>query len=297
MTATRGAAGRTDVATLERVPGASPPRDRVRTHRAASRAGRAAPIRAGLLTALLLFAALSGSRPARAETFTVYAAASLTESMERIAADWSRRHGHRVRLSFGASAMLAKQIEAGAPAALFIAADTRSMDFLAQGGRLVPGSRRDLLGNALVLVMPAASAHDVALVPGFDLAALLGDGRLATGDPAYVPAGQYAEQALRALGVWAIAEPRLALADSVRGALALVGRGEAPAGIVYATDARLTTDVRIAGIFPPDSHAPIVYPLALIAAFPSPAARAFHAHLLSDEAARVFAANGFTPPP
>jgi molybdate transport system substrate-binding protein len=251
-----------------------------------------APVRR-LAAMLLLAAAMFVARPARAETFTVYAAASLTETLERIAADWGRAHGHEVRLSLGASAMLAKQIDAGAPAAIFIAADLRSMDFLDKAGRLVPGSRRNLLGNSLVLVMSSATAREVALVKGFDLATLLGDSRLAIGDPAYVPAGQYAEQALRALAVWEVATPRLALTDSVRSALALVGRGEAPAGIVYATDARVVKDLRIAGTFPTESHAPIVYPLALLTQFASPAARDFHAHLLGEDAARVFTAHGF----
>lgn len=253
--------------------------------------------RAPALRLLWLCASLALDSVAHADTFTVYAAASLTEVLDEIVAAWAKPAGHTVKLSFAASSTLAMQIEAGAPAALLVTADERSMDTLAEHDRLVPESRVDLLGNTLVLVMPAASVRPVALVPGFDLHALLGDGRLATGDPAYVPAGRYAEQALTHLGVWAEAEPRLVRAESVRAALVLVGRGEVPAGVVYATDAAITREVAVAGTFPPESHAPIVYPMALVREFATPAARALHAYLQGPAAMTVFARYGFKPLP
>jgi len=233
----------------------------------------------------------------QAGTFTVYAAASLTEAMNELAGNWGRLHGHEVKLSFAASSTLATQIEAGAPAAIFVAADVRSMDYLEQLQRLVTGSRVDLLGNTLVLVMPAGQVRPVTLKPGFDLLGLLGEGRLATGDPAHVPVGLYAQQALTTLGVWPDSEPRLVRAESVRAAIVFVARGEVPAGIVYATDAAISTEVGIAGTFPADSHAPIVYPMALIAEHTTPAARALHAWLQSEDAMAVFIRYGFQRAP
>jgi molybdate transport system substrate-binding protein len=168
------------------------------------------------------------------------------------------------------------------------------MDELDKKGLLAPGTRRDLLSNDLVLVMPAAATKRVTIGPGFDVAAILGpDGKLAVGDPAHVPAGIYAEQALRKLGAWAAAEPRLARADSVRSALLLVERGEAPAGIVYGTDAAVSPGVSVAAVFPADSHDPIRYPFALMKGADTAEARALLDFIEGPEGARIFAARGF----
>ncbi|WP_018411756.1 molybdate ABC transporter substrate-binding protein [Methyloversatilis thermotolerans] len=231
---------------------------------------------------------------ARADTLVVFAAASLTNALQDIGKSFEAQSGHTVKYSFAASSTLAKQIESGAQAQLFLSADEQWMDYLAERKLIVTDSRISLLGNSLVLVTPADSKATVALAKGFDLAALLGDGRLATGDPAHVPVGKYAQAALTHLGVWRIAEPRLVRADSVRAALVLVERGEVPAGIVYSTDAAVTPKVRVAATFPADSHAPITYPAAIIAGQDSAAARAFYTYLRSDAASTVFKRYGFS---
>ncbi len=171
------------------------------------------------------------------------------------------------------------------------------MDWAQQRQLIVPGTRRDILGNALVLVVPKDRARRVNIGPGFDLAGLLGaDGRLAVGDPSNVPAGIYARQALQRLGVWSVAEKRLARSDSVRSALLLVERGEAPAGIVYATDAAVAPGVVVAGTFPAASHDPITYPFAVVRAGDTPDARAFLDFLGGDAARAIFHARGFSAP-
>jgi molybdate transport system substrate-binding protein len=229
-----------------------------------------------------------------AEPLTVFAAASLTDAMKDVAASWER-HGHApLRLSFGASSTLARQIEQGAPANIFASADEQWMDYLAGRGLIAVGTRRDLLANQLVLVAPAGQSRHVAIGPGLDLAGLLGPaGRLATGDPAHVPVGLYAKQALRKLGVWDIAQPRLAPTADVRGALLLVERGEAPAGIVYATDAAASPRVVVVGVFPDDSHDPITYPFAITKAGDTPDARALLGFLAGSDARAIFARRGF----
>lgn len=243
-----------------------------------------------VLLALLLLLPL----PARADGLTVFAAASLTDALRDVAVLWQRAGHPPLHLAFAASSTLARQIEQGAPADLFASADTRWMDELAQHGLIAAGTRRDLLGNALVLVVPAEAARSVAIRPGFDLAALLGPaGRLAVADPAHVPAGIYAAEALRRLGVWPGVADRLAPAEDVRAALLLVARGEAPAGIVYATDAAMAPGVAVAGEFPADSHAPIVYPFALTQRGDTAEGRALMAYLQSTEARAVFVRRGF----
>jgi molybdate transport system substrate-binding protein len=244
-----------------------------------------------LLSALLLGLP---SGVARADTLVVFAAASLTNALQDIGKAFEAKTGHTVRFSFAASSALARQIEAGAQAQVFLSADEQWMDYLAARGLIVPASRIDLLGNSLVLVTPAGRTAQVELKPGFDLARLLGDDRLATGDPTHVPVGKYAKDALIHLGVWGMAERKLVRADSVRAALVLVERGEVPAGIVYATDAAMTPKVRIAARFPADSHPPITYPAAIIAGQDGPAARAFHAWLRSEPAKAVFRRHGFS---
>jgi molybdate transport system substrate-binding protein len=228
---------------------------------------------------------------------TVLAAASLTDAIEEIAAAYEAAGGGPVRRAFAASLTLAKQIAAGAPADVFVAADAASMDHLATRDRLVPGTRRPLLGNRLVLVVPATKPQTVEIAPGGDWLAQLPAGRIATGDPAHVPVGRYAQAALTRLGVWPAVEARLARAGDPRAALVLVARGEAAAGIVYATDARVTPAVHVAATFPADSHGPIVYPIAIVRGRDTPAARRVYDHLVGSERARAtFTRHGFTLP-
>ena len=248
-----------------------------------------------LLAALCLVLALTGcGRPPPDPAPVVLAAASLQEAMSEAAEAWAA-HGHPPPvLSFAGSSALARQIEGGAPADLFVSADEAWMDHVEQAGRIAPGSRRDLTGNALVLIAPAAGPESVALTaPG--LAAALGEGRLAMADPEAVPAGRYGQAALRHLGLWLGVEARVAPAENVRAALLLVARAEAPLGVVYATDARASDAVRVVARFPPDSHPPIVYPMARIAGADD-AAAGFHAFLLSREGQAILARHGFVPP-
>ncbi len=232
--------------------------------------------------------------PVAARAQTVFAAASLTDALQDVAKLWQQAGHPMPRLSFGASSTLARQIEQGAPANLFFSADERWMDYLAKAHQLVPGTRRDLLRNRLVLIVPKARATTVTLQKGFDFAALLGPGgRIAVGDPQHVPVGIYAKQSLKHLGLWDAAQPRLAPTADVRAALLLVERAEAPAGIVYSTDAAASPGVVVAGTFPADSHDPITYPVALLRAGDDPAARAFLAFLESAPARAAFAKRGF----
>jgi molybdate transport system substrate-binding protein len=222
----------------------------------------------------------------------VFAAASLTDALQQVDGAFSAQTGIAVKASFAASSVLAKQIEAGAPAQVFLSADREWMDYLEQRGRLQSGSRHDLLGNELVLIAPADSALRLKIAPHFALLAALGDGRLASGDPDSVPAGLYARAALTRLGVWAQVADRLVRAENVRAALMYVARGEAPLGIVYQTDARAEGRVRVIDVFPADSHPPITYPLALTAGAGADAAR-YAAFLTSDAARDVFVGRGF----
>ncbi len=233
---------------------------------------------------------------ARAQEVTVFAAASLTDAMRDISGLWEKAGHTPLRMSFASSSTLARQIEQGAPANLFASADERWMDYLAERQLIVPETRANLLANDLVLIVPASRPTTVKIDKGFDLAAMLGSGgRLAVGDPAHVPAGIYAKQALTKLGLWDSVQSRLAPAEDVRSAMLLVGRGEAPAGIVYATDAAASSQVKIAGLFPADSHDPVVYPFAVVKAGDTPDARALLAFLKGPEAGKVFAARGFKP--
>jgi molybdate transport system substrate-binding protein len=229
-----------------------------------------------------------------AEELTVFAAASLTDAMKDVSAKWTEAGHPALRLSFGASSTLARQIEQGAPVNVFASADEKWMDYLAQKQMIAADTRKDLLGNDLVLVVAADKPLHVTIGKSFDLMGLLGtDGRLATGDPAHVPVGIYAEQALKSLNMWDRVSPRLARTDDVRSALLLVERGEAPAGIVYATDAAVSKAVMIAGIFPPDSHDPVSYPFAVTKSGDTPEARALLTFLNSAPARAIFAQRGF----
>ena len=258
------------------------------------------PRLATVLAACLTVLALALAPGAHAQPGpVVFAAASLTNAFEEIGRQWRQAGNPPARFSFAASSALARQIEAGAPAAIFASADAQWMDELARRGLIVPETRTDLLGNRLVLIAPVDTPLPPGLGPnatvrrGIDLAGLLGDRPLAVGDPDHVPAGRYARQALEALDLWPQAAPRLARADNVRVALALVERGEAPYGIVYATDAAATPRVKVAATFPADSHTPIVYPVAVVRGHDGPAARGFLAFLGSPQAAAVFRRHGF----
>lgn len=242
---------------------------------------------------LLIAAALAlGSAPACAATLTVFAAASLREALDEAARAFERASGHAVRVSYGASSALARQIEAGAPAQLFISADEDWMDYLSARGLLAPPRVR-LLANSLVLIAPAGRAPRLRIAPGFALAAALGTGRLALADPRAVPAGKYARAALESLRTWDAVRDRLAPAESVRAALALVARGEAPLGIVYRTDALADKGVRIVDTFPAGTHPDIVYPAALVAGARSPAAAALLAFLRGPASRATWTRHGF----
>lgn len=248
---------------------------------------------------LRAFAALivagCASSSARAELpapVTVSAAASLTEALTEIGAAYEKRTKQPVRFNFAASGVLAKQIEAGAPADLFISADEQWMDYASANKLIDPETVTVLARNSLVLVAPRDSKATLKIAPNFPIEAAIGNGRLALGDPASVPAGKYGKAALSSLGVWERVRTKVAIADNVRAALALVSRGEAPLGIVYATDARIDPGVKVVGVFPESSHRPIVYPAALTAR-KSPAAAAFLRALQNGEARAILGKHGF----
>jgi molybdate transport system substrate-binding protein len=242
--------------------------------------------------AILLFAGCSNDQ--RTDPPLVLAAASMQESMNA-AADAFAATGHpRPVLSFAASSALARQIESGAQADLFVSADQEWMDSVEGAGRVQAGTRRDLVGNTLVLVAPSNGVQTVELTAS-GLERALAGGRLAMADPASVPAGRYGKAALQALKLWDGVEDHVASGENVRAALALVERGEAPLGIVYGTDARASDTVRVVATFPQTSHKPIVYPAALLTGA-KPGAQAFYRFLFSGEGQTIFARFGFTDP-
>lgn len=241
-----------------------------------------------LLPALV---SICAALPAQAAV-RIYAASSLTEAVTDIAALYAAAGHDRPLLVLGASSALARQIEQGAPADVFLSADSEWMDYAAKRSLIQPASRRDLLSNRLVLIVPADRPVKVAIRKGFPFAKLVGNGHWVTGDPESVPVGKYAKAALTSLGVWAAAEHRLARAENVRSALAFVERGDAVAGIVYATDAQASGKVAVAGIFPVASHPPIVYPVALTASAGKEGAD-FAAFLRSRAARVAFVKRGF----
>jgi molybdate transport system substrate-binding protein len=243
---------------------------------------------------LLFLCVLLVPLTSRAQELTVFAAASLTDAMKDVSTKWAAAGHPPLRMSFGSSSTLARQIEQGAPANVFASADEKWMDYLVEKGLVVTDTRKDLLGNDLVLVVPANKPRHVTIGPGFDLLGLLGpDGRLAVGDPAHVPVGLYAQQALKKLGLWDSIDPRLARTDDVRAGLLLVERGEAPAGIVYGTDAAVSKGVMVAGIFPANTHDPISYPFAVTKSGDTPEARALLVFLAGPQARAVFLQRGF----
>ena len=245
-----------------------------------------------LSAALML--ALAPTGPARAEILT-FAAASLGGPLDRVVEVWEAQGGTEVTVSYAGSSALARQIMAGAPADLFISANEDWIEEVARAGLIETDSRRDILGNALVLIAADAETPAVEIGPGFDLAARLGSGRLAMALIDAVPAGQYGRAALEDLGLWDDVAPRVAQAENVRAALALVASGAAPYGIVYATDAAEEPRVTVMGSFPADSHPPIRYPAALLTGA-DPKAADFLDFLTGPEAGAIFEAAGFTLP-
>ena len=247
--------------------------------------------------AMAVFSALSQAVPAAADdrTVLVFAAASLADAMTAVAQLYTSETGRKVSLVFAASSALARQIENGAPAEIFVSANSLWMDRLDSAGLIARQTRSDIAGNRLALIAPLESGVVADIGPSLDIPALLGGGRLAMGDPDHVPAGMYGRAALESLGLWGEAEPRLARASDTRGALALVARGETPLGIVYATDAAITGKVRLVGLFPTDSHPSIVYPAALTIGA-GEAARDFLAFLSGPEAGAIFRERGFAGP-
>ena len=242
----------------------------------------------------LLIATLLAAPAAAQETITVYAAASLKNALDDVDAAFTKATGVKVTASYEASSALARQIEAGAPADVFISADLRWMDYLAGKNLINPATRVNLLGNKLVLIAAADSKlSNVTIEKGFDLAKLAGNGRIAMADVKAVPAGLYGKAALESLGAWAAAEPKLAQANNVRATLAFVARGEAPLGIVYATDASIEPKVKIVGVFPDNSYPPVTYPAAATAAAKAGAAQ-YLQFLQSGTAKAIFETYGFS---
>jgi molybdate transport system substrate-binding protein len=224
---------------------------------------------------------------------TVFAAASLKNALDAVAADWQKKTGGEAVISYAATSALAKQVEQGADADVFISADLAWMNYLAERNLIDPKTRFNLLANELVLIAPKDSEITTTIAPGFPLAKLLGEGRLAIAGVDAVPAGKYGKVALQRLGVWDDVKDKLAQAENVRAALRLVSRDEAPLGVVYESDAKADPNVKVAGTFPADSHPRIVYPAAKLAASRSPAAGGFMDYLRSPAAAPRFQENGF----
>lgn len=229
-----------------------------------------------------------------ADKVTVFAAASLKNALDAANAAWAKESGKEAVASYAASSALAKQIEGGAPADVFISADLDWMDYVAKKDLIKADTRSNLLGNRIVLVASKDNAKPVDIKQGFDLAGLLGDRKLAMGEVKSVPAGKYGKAALENLGVWSSVESKVAGAESVRAALALVSRGEAPYGIVYQTDVTADPGVVIAGTFPAESHSPIIYPIAILAESKNPDSVAYLDFLKSEKAAHFFTDQGFT---
>ncbi len=231
---------------------------------------------------------------AQSKDVVVLAAASLKNALDDASAAWTKETGKATKIAYAASSQLAKQIEAGIPADLFISADVPWMDYVAARKLIKPASRSDFLGNEIVLIAGKDSKVELKIDKGFALSAALGDGRLAMANIDAVPAGKYGKASLEALGVWPSVADRVAQAENVRMAMTLVSRGEAPLGIVYRTDAAADPNVRIVGTFPANSHPPVVYPMALLASSTNPDAEAFAAFLKSAAARPFFEKQGFS---
>ena len=238
---------------------------------------------------------VAGATLAHGQNVTVFAAASLKNALDEIDARYQALGAAKAAISYASSSALAKQVESGAPADIFISADLDWMDYVEKRSLVKAGTRTNLLRNEIVLIAPADSKASFTIGPKFPLAKLLGDGRLAMGDPDHVPAGKYGKAALEALEVWPSVANRIARAENVRAALNFVARGEAPFGVVYRTDAAAEKNVRIAGAFPGNTHPPIVYPAALLSGGNSPAAEKYFQFLKSTEAQAIFRKHGFVP--
>lgn len=238
-------------------------------------------------------AALALAVPACADDIVVFAAASLQNALDDAAAHWKREAGGNAVISYAASPALARQIEHGAPADIFISADLDWMDYLERANAIRKETRSNLLGNRIVLIAPADSTARILIAPGFDLRGFLGNGRLAMANTDAVPAGRYGKAALESLGAWSGVAGRVAQAENVRAALLLVSRGEVPLGIVYQTDAAVDGRVKIVGTFPENTHPPIVYPIAVTRQSRSPRAAEFLAFVKGPAARAIFVRRGF----
>ena len=245
------------------------------------------------LKALILCALTVAPVAARAADVTVFAASSLKNALDDVTELWTAATGRRATVALAGSSALARQIEQGAPADVFLSANADWMDVLEAQGLIDPATRVDLLGNTLVLIAHGADAAPVAITPDLDLAGMLGEGRLAMALVDAVPAGIYGKVALESLGLWAAVAPRVAQTDNVRAALALVAAGEAPLGVVYATDAAAEDSVSVIGAFPEDAHPPIRYPAAVVAGRANPFAADFLGFLRGPEARTAFERQGF----
>jgi molybdate transport system substrate-binding protein len=252
------------------------------------------PHRLACVVLLLLTGASGAAASAQDAKLVIFAAASLKDALDEVNAAYQREEGQKTATSYAASSTLAKQIEEGAPADIFISADPDWMDYLAKKNLIKPETRANLLGNRLVLIAPVDSAVRLAIGTNFPLAQALGSGRLAIADPSGVPAGIYGKAALQALGVWSSVADKLAPGENVRATVLLVSRGAAPLGIVYQTDAVADTGVKILGTFPEDTHPPIIYPIAVVASSANPGAPGYIAFLKSPPARPIFEKQGFT---
>jgi len=248
-----------------------------------------------LLVLACLLVALAPQGAAAQQPITVFAAASLRNALDDVDAAFTKATGTKVTASYEASSALARQIEQGAPADVFISADLRWMDYAAERKLIKPDTRVNLLGNTLVLIAPKDSRLDhVAIGEGFDIARLAGDGRIAVADVKAVPAGLYAKTALTKLGAWAAAAPKLAQAENVRATLAFVARGETPLGIVYETDAKIEPKVKIVGEFPEGSYPPVTYPVVATAATAKALVARYLDFLRGKQAKAIFEKYGFS---
>ena len=248
-----------------------------------------------LVLGTALSVSLAGQALADSNKVTVFAAASLTNALQDIAMQYHKEHKVSVVSSFASSSTLARQIEAGAPADLFISADQKWMDYAISKESIQPDTRANLLENTLVLVAPKTSKQsDITINAQTDWVKLLDGGRLAVGDPDHVPAGIYAKESLQKLGAWDVLSSKLAPAEDVRSALALVERDEAPLGIVYGSDAVASKGVKVIAVFPADTHQKVEYPIAIVKGHDTPVVSAFYKYLQGPEAAKVFQQYGFT---
>jgi len=249
-----------------------------------------------LASILIIFLGSGCGAPASARegSLLVFAAASLKDALDEVNAAYRRNEGRETPTSYAASSTLAKQIEAAAPADIFISADLDWMDYLAKKNLIKADTRANLLGNQLVLIAPSSSTVELGIAPNFPLAQALGNGRLAVADPNGVPAGKYGKASLQALGVWSWVADKLAPTENVRAALLLVSRGEAPLGVVYRTDAVADKGVKILGTFPDDTHPLIIYPIAAVASSTNSGDPSYIAYLRSPAAGVVFEKHGFT---